>query len=166
MSARHGADSSHIFHKDMDERRIPAKRLTALLTRIGRTQPLAHQGAPFGGEHASDAELPVRRKPLPRRRQVRTPHHIAEHDDRRDRAERACKLCRHSPSCSTPRWADHIEQNAAMKLFSWAALMFLPPTLIAGIYGMNFHHMPDCLAIRLSVGAHVDRVSAVVPCFT
>jgi len=36
-----------------------------------------------------------------------------------------------------------IEQNAAMKLFSWAALVFLPPTLIAGIFGMNFHYMPE-----------------------
>ena len=36
-----------------------------------------------------------------------------------------------------------IEQNAAMKLFSWAASVFLPPTLIAGIFGMNFHHMPE-----------------------
>lgn len=36
-----------------------------------------------------------------------------------------------------------IEQNAAMKLFSWSALVFLPPTLIAGIYGMNFEHMPE-----------------------
>ncbi len=36
-----------------------------------------------------------------------------------------------------------IEQNAAMKLFSWAALVFLPPTLIAGIFGMNFHDMPE-----------------------
>jgi magnesium transporter len=36
-----------------------------------------------------------------------------------------------------------IEQNAAMKLFSWAALVFLPPTLIAGVFGMNFRHMPE-----------------------
>ena len=36
-----------------------------------------------------------------------------------------------------------IEQNAAMKLFSWAAVVFLPPTLIAGIYGMNFKHLPE-----------------------
>jgi magnesium transporter len=36
-----------------------------------------------------------------------------------------------------------IEQNAAMKLFSWAAVVFLPPTLIAGIYGMNFHYFPE-----------------------
>ena len=36
-----------------------------------------------------------------------------------------------------------IEQNAAMKLFSWAAVIFLPPTLVAGIFGMNFHYMPE-----------------------
>jgi magnesium transporter len=36
-----------------------------------------------------------------------------------------------------------IEQNAAMKSFSWVALIFLPPTLVAGIYGMNFEHMPE-----------------------
>jgi magnesium transporter len=36
-----------------------------------------------------------------------------------------------------------IEQNAAMKLFSWAAIIFLPPTLIAGVFGMNFHYMPE-----------------------
>ena len=36
-----------------------------------------------------------------------------------------------------------VEQNAAMKLFSWAALVFLPPTLVAGIYGMNFQYMPE-----------------------
>ena len=36
-----------------------------------------------------------------------------------------------------------IEQNAAMKLFSWAAVVFLPPTLIAGIYGMNFDFFPE-----------------------
>ena len=44
-----------------------------------------------------------------------------------------------------------IEQNAAMKLFSWAAPMFLPPTQIAGIFGMNFNHMPELnwlMAIR------------------
>lgn len=36
-----------------------------------------------------------------------------------------------------------IEQNAAMKLFSWMAVVFLPPTLIAGIFGMNFQYMPE-----------------------
>lgn len=37
----------------------------------------------------------------------------------------------------------NIEQNATIKIFSVAAVVFLPPTLIASIYGMNFHHMPE-----------------------
>lgn len=36
-----------------------------------------------------------------------------------------------------------IDQNATIKIFSVAAVIFLPPTLIASIYGMNFHHMPE-----------------------
>lgn len=36
-----------------------------------------------------------------------------------------------------------IEQNSIIKIFSVAAVVFLPPTLIASIYGMNFEHMPE-----------------------
>ena len=36
-----------------------------------------------------------------------------------------------------------IEQNNIIKIFSIAAVIFLPPTLVASIYGMNFHHMPE-----------------------
>ena len=36
----------------------------------------------------------------------------------------------------------NIEQNNIIKIFSVAATMLLPPTLIASIYGMNFHFMP------------------------
>lgn len=36
-----------------------------------------------------------------------------------------------------------IEQNAIIKIFSVAAVVFLPPTLIASVYGMNFDHMPE-----------------------
>ncbi|HRD68804.1 MAG TPA: magnesium transporter CorA family protein [Legionella sp.] len=36
-----------------------------------------------------------------------------------------------------------IEQNAIIKIFSVAAVIFLPPTLIASIYGMNFNFMPE-----------------------
>lgn len=36
-----------------------------------------------------------------------------------------------------------IEQNAIIKIFSVAAVVFLPPTLVASIYGMNFHLMPE-----------------------
>lgn len=36
-----------------------------------------------------------------------------------------------------------IEQNNIIKIFSVAAVVFLPPTLIASIYGMNFVLMPE-----------------------
>jgi magnesium transporter len=36
-----------------------------------------------------------------------------------------------------------IQQNAIIKIFSVAAVIFLPPTLIASIYGMNFASMPE-----------------------
>lgn len=37
----------------------------------------------------------------------------------------------------------NIEQNNIIKIFSVAAVAFLPPTLIASSYGMNFQHMPE-----------------------
>jgi magnesium transporter len=58
----------------------------------------------------------------------------------------------------------NIEQNKIIKLFSVAAVVFLPPTLIASIYGMNFQFMPELswghgypLAILLMI------ISAVLP---
>ncbi len=37
----------------------------------------------------------------------------------------------------------NIEQNNVIKTLSIAAVIFLPPTLIASIYGMNFKNMPE-----------------------
>ncbi|MDO2948884.1 magnesium/cobalt transporter CorA [Aeromonas simiae] len=37
----------------------------------------------------------------------------------------------------------NLEQNKVIKIFSVAAVVFLPPTLIASIYGMNFAHMEE-----------------------
>ena len=37
----------------------------------------------------------------------------------------------------------NIEQNKIIKIFSIAAVVFLPPTLVASIYGMNFDYMPE-----------------------
>jgi len=58
----------------------------------------------------------------------------------------------------------NIEQNSIIKIFSVAAVVFLPPTLIASIYGMNFHFMPELgwiggypLAIVLMI------ISAILP---
>jgi len=37
----------------------------------------------------------------------------------------------------------NIEQNKIIKLFTVASVIFMPPTLIASIYGMNFNFMPE-----------------------
>ncbi len=42
----------------------------------------------------------------------------------------------------------NITQNKIIKIFSIAAVVFLPPTLVASIYGMNFQYMPE-LNIKL-----------------
>lgn len=40
----------------------------------------------------------------------------------------------------------NIEQNKVIKIFTVASLVFMPPTLIASIYGMNFRFMPELTA--------------------
>jgi magnesium transporter len=58
----------------------------------------------------------------------------------------------------------NIEQNAIIKIFSVAAVVFLPPTLIASIYGMNFELMPELkwgLGYPWALGLMV--LSAVLP---
>ena len=37
----------------------------------------------------------------------------------------------------------NIQQNGIIKIFSVAAVIFLPPTLVGTVYGMNFDHMPE-----------------------
>ncbi len=37
----------------------------------------------------------------------------------------------------------NLEQNQIIKIFSVAAVVFLPPTLVASIYGMNYDFMPE-----------------------
>ncbi|WP_157017025.1 magnesium transporter CorA family protein [Mesorhizobium xinjiangense] len=37
----------------------------------------------------------------------------------------------------------NIEQSAIIKIFSVVAVIFLPPTLVASVYGMNFQIMPE-----------------------
>lgn len=58
----------------------------------------------------------------------------------------------------------NIEQTGIIKIFSVAAVVFLPPTLIASIYGMNFEVMPELswpLGYPMALGLMV--LSAVVP---
>ncbi|NPA53700.1 MAG: magnesium and cobalt transport protein CorA, partial [Aquificae bacterium] len=58
----------------------------------------------------------------------------------------------------------NIEQNQVIKIFTIMSVIFLPPTLIASIYGMNFHFMPELdwkygypMAIILMI------ISAIIP---
>ena len=37
----------------------------------------------------------------------------------------------------------NLEQNQIIKIFTVAAVAFLPPTLVASVYGMNFDFMPE-----------------------
>ena len=58
----------------------------------------------------------------------------------------------------------NINQNKIIKIFSVASVALLPPTLIASIYGMNFHFMPELdkhWGYPLALVAMV--VSAVLP---
>ncbi|HKX57363.1 MAG TPA: magnesium transporter CorA family protein [Xanthomonadales bacterium] len=60
----------------------------------------------------------------------------------------------------------NIEQNAIIKIFSVAAVAFLPPTLIASIYGMNFEVMPELgWMLGYPFALVLMLVSAVVPFF-
>lgn len=58
----------------------------------------------------------------------------------------------------------NIEQNQIIKIFSIAAVAFLPPTLIASVYGMNFDFMPELkepAAYPIVLGVMI--LSAIVP---
>jgi magnesium transporter len=137
--------SAHIFSKRMDARRIPADRLTALLTRIGRTQTLLAKVRETAvstvrllsflsgsTQLRSDEVGPIRDRIASLSNDV---HALVDHSS--FLADNLTFLLDASLGLIS------IEQNAAMKLFSWAALVFLPPTLIAAVYGMNFKHMPE-----------------------
>jgi magnesium transporter len=58
----------------------------------------------------------------------------------------------------------NLQQNQIIKIFSVAAVVFLPPTLVASIYGMNFDHMPElkwALGYPWALGLMV--ASAILP---
>ena len=58
----------------------------------------------------------------------------------------------------------NIQQTAIIKIFSFAAVVFLPPTLIASIYSMNHKHMPE-LDWAPGSGAHDDVGCPALPVF-
>lgn len=58
----------------------------------------------------------------------------------------------------------NIEQNDIIRIFSIAAVMFMPPTLVASVYGMNFKHMPELSwQWGYEYGVLIILLSALVP---
>ena len=137
--------SDGIFAKETDERRIPAAQLTAMLTRVGRAQSLV---ARIRETTVSTIRL---LSFLNSSAQLHRPG-CEHHRNHLGSLQTDCSaLLDHAGYLGdnltflldAALGLISVEQNAAMKLFSWAALVFLPPTLIAGIFGMNFEHMPE-----------------------
>jgi magnesium transporter len=58
----------------------------------------------------------------------------------------------------------NLEQNNIIKLFSVMAVVFMPPTLIASIYGMNFKHMPELeWLLGYPLAVFLMLIAAIVP---
>jgi magnesium transporter len=137
--------SSHIFHRNMDERRIPAARLTALLTRIGRAQTLLTKIRYSGVSTIRMLSFLSGASRFHEKAERDIGNHLASLSiDATSLSEHASFLSDNLTFLlDASLGLISIEQNAAMKLFSWAAVVFLPPTLIAGVFGMNFRFMPE-----------------------
>jgi magnesium transporter len=139
--------SSHIFHRkgqgSAATRRVPAERLEALLNRIGRAQGLLTRIR----ETAVSSSRAIGF--LAATERVRGDEGLRER--MQSLAADIASLSDHSVFLATnltflldaSLGLISIEQNAAIKVFSVAAVVFLPPTLVAGVYGMNFEHMPE-----------------------
>jgi magnesium transporter len=137
--------SQEIFQEQQDERRIPAAKLTALLTSIGRTQTLLTKIRYSAVSTLRMLSFLSGSNLLHDQKHNELRHHVASlTTDVTSLSEHASFLSDNLTFLlDASLGLISIEQNAAMKLFSWAAVVFLPPTLIAGIYGMNFKHMPE-----------------------
>jgi magnesium transporter len=58
----------------------------------------------------------------------------------------------------------NLEQNRIIKILSVATAIFLPPTLMASIWGMNFQHMPELeLFFGYPIALIVIGISALIP---
>jgi len=139
------AISNRIFRRELDERRIPAARLTAMLTRIGRAQSLLAKIRETAVSTARLLSFLAGSAPINEDSNEAERKHLAS------LITDVASLIDHSAFLGdnliflldAALGFISVEQNAGMKLFSWVALVFLPPTLIAGIYGMNFEYMPE-----------------------
>jgi magnesium transporter len=124
-------------------RRPKGAEFEALLTDLARAQSLASKArtslvslarvfsfAALAQEIAEDRECQAHLRTLQRDGQSLTEHANAQAGHIQFLLDAALGLI-------------NIEQNGIIKFFSVAAVILMPPTLVASIYGMNFHHMPE-----------------------
>lgn len=137
------AISNHVFERRTRERRNPELRYEALMLRIGEVQRLL---ARLRESSVSTSRMLGFLSSLDRmseresaRRHLKSLIGDARAlDDHSDfLAENLNFLLDASLGMIT------LEQNLVMKIFSVVAVVLMPPTLIAGVYGMNFDHMPE-----------------------
>ena len=137
--------SQEIFQSNQQERRIPVEKLRALLTNIGRVQTLLTKIRYSAVSTLRMLSFLSGSNRIHEKDQTELRHHLGSlTSDLTALSEHASYLVDSLTFLlDASLGLISIEQNAAMKLFSWAAIIFLPPTLIAGIYGMNFHEFPE-----------------------
>ncbi|MGE5203364.1 MAG: magnesium/cobalt transporter CorA [Acidobacteriota bacterium] len=139
-----GISKTIFHHKDGDRsRRITTEELQDALTRMGRSQDLTSK--------ARDSLVSLSRLLS----FLRLPGDVKSDDELRERVRSLSRdvlsLTDHATFISNninflldaTLGLINVEQNAIIKIFSVAAVVFLPPTLVASIYGMNFKHMPE-----------------------
>jgi len=135
--------SHQIFQRHTHRSRSPERRLEALLMRIGKAQQLL---ARLRETSVSSARLltflqttDAMESDLANRRHIKSLVADAQalNDHSNFLGDNLIFLLDASLGLI------NLEQNDVMKIFSVFAVVFMPPTLIAGIYGMNFEHMPE-----------------------
>lgn len=137
--------SGQVFQRNAGERRIPVEMLTQLLTSIGQVQILLTKIRYTAVSTSRMLNFLAGSNRMHEEAAKDARHHLSSlTTDVTSLSEHASFLADNLQFLLDASLGFiSIEQNAAMKLFSWAAIIFLPPTLIAGIYGMNFKHMPE-----------------------
>jgi magnesium transporter len=134
---------AQVFRREPRQRRIPARRLEALLIRIGHAEMLLsriRETAVSSGRLIGFLAATERIRKAP-----------GEADRIKGVGADVTSLIEHSSFLANnlafllnaSLGLISVEQNAAIKVFSVAAVVLLPPALVAGVYGMNFEHMPE-----------------------
>ncbi len=162
MSADIDTTAAQVFGRDGPEKRLSIADLNAILKKIGRLHFVtgkAHGSLLTLARAASYLSLPGRFPKVPRDEVKALTRDIASLvETSAFNAGTVAFLM----DATVGRIS--VEQNAIIKIFSVAAVVFLPPTLVASIYGMNFEHMPELgwtLGYPWALGLMV--LSAVLP---